>query len=99
MQDSKDLRKTKDYTRIVHLLRLFVNSLTRLIDCWEEFSSLHLASNQELRFLNVHKFNISQELKQLKTFRLHFQQNLDVFDGLRSSVCISSQKAPAFKSG
>ena len=91
MEDTKDLRKTKNYTRIVHLLRLFVDSLTRLLNTWEQFLSAEkplVATHGEdsVEALNTHMRAISGQLEHLRSFRYCFQQKLELFDGLRNNV-------------
>lgn len=92
MRDAKGLKKTKEYTRIIHLLRLYRDSLTELIQGWSVFQAgplmmfRDMTGGQTVEAWNNQIGEIQREIAQLQSFRTGFLQKLDMFDALRNGV-------------
>lgn len=90
--DDNKFTRTKEYTRIVQLLRLLHNSLVKLLDSWGSFQSgeiryFRAAEDKNLdRRWKFHIASIEENVTELRFLRRSLQQRIEMFDSMRNGV-------------
>lgn len=100
VKDAKYLFMTKKYTQIINLLKLFIDSLTRLIENWGSFRAgqlsifLNVPTNQNVDAWYSDIIKIQKQVKKLHLIRTCFIQKLDKFKALLGGVSAIKQLLP-----
>ena len=92
MTDDINFSLTIEYTRTIELLRLFLNSLVKIVQSWERFEL------SDLQYFEVHGedtlekswesnlANITKNVNELQSLRTTLQQRIEMFNNMRNGV-------------
>ncbi|KAI9878373.1 MAG: hypothetical protein M1830_001078 [Pleopsidium flavum] len=91
--DDHSFSRTKEYTWTVQILRLFHNSLVKLIESWENFEAgeiryFDVEDNERLQTIWRKEFlaSIRKDVTELRSLRRSLQQRIEMFDTMMSGV-------------